>query len=150
MINLLTCPKCGRQFEAVGSSARCPECNTRASQDEPRPGSGAFFMDYRSGRGFRTMSFGRGGRSVLLIIAAVLLLPLLLGGGLISLIIGAVFGVGWLATLGAVMSASGAAVMLFLLWKLWTGLRAAASAFQDNGRPWREEDDSIEGRWEQH
>lgn len=95
------------------------------------------------------MAWQGGGRSVLLVVAAVLLSPVLLGGGLIALIIGAVFEVGWLATTGAVMAALGTAAVLFLLWKLWSTLRGAARALESVAdRPVRD-DDSIEGRWEQ-
>ncbi len=150
MITLYTCSKCGLQFEGSGPNPRCPSCHTRiADEGSSSPPGAAYAFDFRSGRGFRAMAWQGAGRSVLLVIAAVLLLPVLLGGGLIALIIGAVFGIGWLATVGAVMSALGAAALLFVLWKLLSALRTAAGAFQGSDRPWREEDDSIEGRWEQ-
>jgi hypothetical protein len=112
-------------------------------------GGAAYAFDLRSGRGFRAMAWQGGGRGVLLTIAAVLLFPVLLSGGLIALIIGAVFGVGWLTLVGAAMAALGGLAFLFLMWKLLSGLRGATRMFQGmSPGSARDDDDRIDGRWQ--
>jgi membrane protein implicated in regulation of membrane protease activity len=99
------------------------------------------------------MAWQGGGRGVLFTLAAVIFAPMLGTTGLVALLIGALFDVSVLVTLGLVLVAVAAVALLFVLWKALSALRAAqrmmGSGYAGRGGMRRDpaDDDRISGRW---
>jgi hypothetical protein len=167
MSDILTCENCGAPFEDLGPGTRCPSCNARVSrgrrrrevsseaEPEQRERESSFY--FNSGTGFRAMGWqGGAGRGVLLAIAAVVLAPMLGVAGLVSLLLGALFDVSLLVTLGLVFLLVTGVALLLVGWKALAALRAArrmmsgmSSGYGASGGSRRDpaDDDRIDGHW---
>ena len=157
MIEVLTCPNCGLQFESNGPGTRCPVCKTRGTSQEQQKAvpdhaqkAGAAYF-YSTNGGLRGVTWG-GGKGLVLAIVSGVFTPFLFTMGIIAAAFGAIFAVSALPHhrlraddhRGMISGSS-------------SGSSGAASEAQNGhgrtsparaGYTRRDDDDRVSGRWE--